>query len=86
MICDIARNLDESTLDNVRAVEKELGTLVIAFSCRSLDPAREARLRKTIEEFCPLPPTEPAQVDEVRLVRLRETEKALGLALVAVRG
>jgi hypothetical protein len=86
MICDIARNLDDDKLEAVRAVEQELGTLVVAFSCRSFDPEREERLRQTMAALGPILKTEPVPADEATLARIREAEDDLGLMLVAVRG
>jgi len=57
----------------------------VAFSCRSLDPAREKRLRAMMEELGPLLEAEPAEPDEKQLGRIREAEETLGLSLVAIR-
>jgi microsomal dipeptidase-like Zn-dependent dipeptidase len=86
VICDIARNLDDDRLEAIRAVEKELDTLVVAFSCRSFDREREERLRKTMAALGPILKTEPVPADEALLARIREAEVELGLMLVAVRG
>ena len=44
MFCDIARNLEDDKLQRIKALEEDLGLTIVAFSCRSLDPAREERL------------------------------------------
>jgi hypothetical protein len=85
VICDIARNLGDAELQAVRTLEKDLGALVVAFSCRSLDPAREERLRETMAGFGPLLQAEPVEADESQLEKIRAAEETLGLALVAVR-
>lgn len=84
MLCEIARNLDEERLARITALEDELGLTIVAFSCRSLDAAREEKLRAIMEEFGPVLQAEPADPDEVQLRRIRETEESLGLSLVAV--
>ena len=85
MLCDIARNLVEDQLQTIKALEDDLGLTIVAFSCRSLDPAREERLSALMEELGPLLQAEPAEPDEAQLGRIREAENAMGLALVAVR-
>jgi len=85
MFCDIARNLKEDQLLRIRALEEDLGLIVVAFSCRALDPAREERLRAMMAELGPLLQAEPAEPDEEQLGRVRETEETMGLSLVAVR-
>jgi hypothetical protein len=85
MLCEIARNLDEAQLEEIRRLEKDLGTTVVAFSCRSLDPKREERLKQIMEEFGPVLQAEPAEPDDGQLGRIREAEEALGLSLVAVK-
>ena len=85
MLCDIARNLDEEQLRGIKALEDDLGLTIVAFSCRSLDPAREERLRALMEELGPLLQADPAEPDETQLGRIRETEETMGLSLVAVR-
>jgi hypothetical protein len=86
MICDIARNLDEARLQEIRALEEDLGLTIVAFSCRTLDATREERLRAIMEELGAQLQAEPAEPDEAQLGRIRETEETLGLSLVAVRG
>ena len=85
MLCDIARNLGDDQLQLIRALEEDLGLTIVAFSCRSLDPAREERLSALMAELGPLLQAAPAEPDESQLGRIRETEEAMGLSLVAVR-
>jgi microsomal dipeptidase-like Zn-dependent dipeptidase len=85
MLCDIARNLDEEKLQEIKALEGDLGLTIVAFSCRSLDPGREERLSALMDELGPQLQAEPAEPDEVQLGRIRETEETMGLSLVAVR-
>ena len=85
MLCEIARALADEKLEEIKALEGDLGVTLVAFSCRSLDPTREARLLKIMEQFAPTPQAEPADADGAQLERIRKTEEALGLALVAVR-
>ena len=85
MLCDIARNLGDDKLERIQALEDDLGLTIVAFSCRSLDPAREERLRALMEEFGPQLQAEPAEPDEEQLGRIREAEETMGLSLVAVR-
>jgi len=84
MLCDIARNLGDDQLQLIRALEEDLGLTIVAFSCRSLDPAREERLSALMAELGPLLQAAPAEPDEAQLGRIRETEEAMGLSLVAV--
>jgi hypothetical protein len=85
MLCEIARTLDEAQMAMVTALEEELGLTVVAFSCREMDAAREEKLRAIMEQFGPVLQAEPAAPDDAQLARIRETEEALGLSLVAVR-
>lgn len=57
----------------------------MAFSCPSLDPTREERLRAMMEELRPPLQAEPAEQDEEQLGHIREAEETMGLSLVAVR-
>jgi len=84
MLCDIARNLGDDKLQLIKALEQDLGLTIVAFSCRSLDPAREERLSALMEELGPQLQAAPAEPDEAQLGRIRETEEAMGLSLVAV--
>lgn len=86
MICDFARNLADDDLAAIDSLEKDLGVLLIAFTCRTLDPAREDRIRRAMAELGPLLQAEPAAADEAQLERIRIAEQQLGLSLVAVRG
>jgi hypothetical protein len=85
MICDIARNVGDDKLQRIKALEDDLGLTIVAFSCRSLDPAREEQLSALMAEFGPQLQAEPAEPDEEQLGRIREAEDTLGLSLVAVR-
>jgi hypothetical protein len=85
MICDITRNLDAERLQEIKALEEDLGLTIVAFSCRTLDPPREERLRTIMEELGPQLQAEPAEPDEAQLGRIREAEETMGLSLVAVR-
>ncbi len=44
MFCEIARKLEGEDLEKIQSLEEDLGLTIVAFSCRSLDPAREERL------------------------------------------
>lgn len=85
MLCDIARNLGDEQVRSIRELEHDLGLTLVAFSCRSLDPEREERLRKAMEEMGPVLQAEPAVPDEAQLDRIRVAEEAMGLSLVAVQ-
>jgi len=85
MLCDIARNLGDDKLQRIKALEDDLGLTIVAFSCRSLDPAREERLSAMMAEFGPQLQAQPAEPDEAQLGQIREAEQTLGLSLVAVR-
>lgn len=85
MLCDIARNLADDKLERIKTLENDLGLTIVAFSCRSLDPAREARLREVMEQLGPQLQAEPAEPDEAQLGRIRAEEQTMGLSLVAVR-
>jgi hypothetical protein len=85
MLCEIARNLADDRLEALRALEHDLGLTLVAFSCRTLNPAREAKLQKLMDELGLRPQTEPDEPDAQQLRRIREAEETLGLSLVAVR-
>ncbi len=85
MFCEIARKVDDDDLDRIRSLEDDLGLMLVAFSCRSLDPAREERLRKAMEEWGPQLQAPPAEPDDAQLARIRRLEDDLGLSLIAVR-
>ena len=78
MYCDIAKNLDDEKLQGIQALEEGLGLTIVAFVCRSLDPAREERLRTLMEEFGPQLQAEPAEPDDEQLAQIREAEEAMG--------
>jgi hypothetical protein len=84
MFCEIARKLEDQDLERIQSLENDLGLTIVAFSCRSLDPAREEKLQKMMEELGPQLQAAPAEADETQLGRIREAEEQLGLALVAV--
>ena len=84
MFCEIARKLDGEDLERIQSLEHDLGLTIVAFSCRSLDPAREEKLQKMMEELGPQLQAAPAETDDAQLGRIREAEEQLGLALVAV--
>lgn len=85
MFCEIARKVDDDDLDRIRSLEDDLGLMLVAFSCRSLDPAREERLRKAMEELGPQLQAPPAEPDDAQLARIRRLEDDLGLSLIAVQ-
>ena len=85
MLCYIATNLGDEQLERIKDLEHDLGLTIVAFSCRSLEPQREERLRKAMEELGPVLQAEPAPTDETQLDRIRSAEEAMGLSLVAVQ-
>lgn len=85
MLCEIARKVDEDQLGTIRDLEHELGLTIVAFSCRSLDPTREERLQKIMDELGPQLQAEVAEPDDAQLGRIRAAEEKLGLSLIAVR-
>lgn len=85
MLCDIKRNLPDDQLERIQNLEDDLGLTIVAFSCRSLDPPREERLQKIMDELGPQLQAAPAQPDAEQLGRIRATEEEMGLSLVAVR-
>ena len=84
MICEIARSLEDRDLEKIQTLEQDLGLTLVAFSCRSLDPAREEKLQRMMDELGPQLLTRPARTDDTELGRIRSLEDDLGLALVAV--
>lgn len=84
MFCEIARKVEADDLERIQSLEKELGLTLVAFSCRALEPAREARLQSIMEEFGPQLQARPADADEAQLARIRALEADLGLTLIAV--
>ena len=84
MFCEIARKVEADGLERIQSLEKELGLTLVAFSCRALDPAREERLQKIMEELGPQLQARPAEPDEAQLGRIRALEAELGLTLIAV--
>jgi hypothetical protein len=84
MFCEIARKLEDQDLDRIQTLEKDLGLTLVAFSCRSLDPAREEKLEAIMRELGPMLQAPLAEPDDAQLGRLREAEQELGLTLIAV--
>ena len=84
MLCSIAPKLEEDRLKEIKALEQELGLTIVAFACRSVDPAREERLRKIEAELGPVLSVPPARPSEEQLEKIRRLEEASGLALIAV--
>jgi hypothetical protein len=84
MFCEIARKVDADDLERIQALEDELGLTLVAFSCRSLDRAREERLQKIMEELGPQLQAQPAEPDDAQLERIHALEADLGLTLIAV--
>ena len=84
MFCEIARKLDDDELGKIKSLETDLGLTLVAFSCRSLDAAREERLQKIMEELGPQLQAQPAETDDAQLGRIRALEEELGLSLIAV--
>ena len=85
MICEITRKLEDGDLERIQVLEKDLGFTIVAFSCRSLDPAREERLQEMMRELGPQLLAAPAEPDDAELGRIRALEAELGLALIAVQ-
>jgi hypothetical protein len=84
MMCEIARSLDAAQIEEIVGLERETGLTVVAFSCRTLDPAREERLKAVQDGLGPVLSVPPASPDDVQLERIRALESRLGLSLVAV--
>jgi hypothetical protein len=84
MFCEIARKLEGDDLEKIQALEEDLGLTIVAFTCRSLDPAREEKLEAMMRELGPMLQAPLAEPDDVKLRRLREAEQELGLTLIAV--
>lgn len=85
MLCAIAKNLAEGQVAEIEALEQQTGLTLVAFSCRSLDPEREERLRQIEAELGSALQTEPAAISEEQLGRIRGLEGEMGLSLVAVQ-
>jgi hypothetical protein len=84
MFCEISRKLEDDGLEKIRSLENDLGITLVAFSCRSLDPAREEKLRKIMDELGPALQAPVAEPDDAQLARIRALEDELGVALIAV--
>jgi hypothetical protein len=39
MLCSLATKLDQGQLDDIGALEKDIGVPVLAFACHQMDPA-----------------------------------------------
>jgi hypothetical protein len=84
MFCEIARKLEDEDLERIQSLENDLGVMLVAFSCRSLDPAREEKLEKMMKELGPALQAPLAEPDGAQLGRIRAAEEELGLTLIAV--
>jgi len=84
MFCEITRKLEDQDLEKLRSLEKDLGLTLVAFSCRSLDPAREEKLEKMMRELGPMLQAPLAETDDAQLGLIRAAEEELGLTLIAV--
>lgn len=84
MYCEIAKGLDGENLERVQALEADLGLTIVAFSCRSLDPAREEKLEKIMRQLGPQLQAPLAEPDDAVLAQLRAAEQETGLTLIAV--
>ena len=84
MFCEIARKLEDDDLEKLQSLEKDLGLTLVAFSCRSLDPAREEKLEMMMKELGPVLQAPLAEPDDAQLGRIRAAEEELGLTLIAV--
>jgi hypothetical protein len=84
MFCEIARKIEGEDLEKIQSLETDLGLTLVAFSCRSLDAAREEKLRRIMEELGPQLQAPPAEPDDEQLGRIRALEGELGLSLIAV--
>ncbi len=85
MLCDIARNLSSTDLERISRLERALGLTILAYSCRTLDPDREARLQQAMADMGLPRPVQAAAPTAAEIERIREIERDLGVALVAVR-
>jgi hypothetical protein len=84
MFCEISRKLEGDDLEKIQSLESDLGLTLVAFSCRSLDAAREEKLRKIMDELGPMLQAPVAEPDDIQLARIRALEDELGVALIAV--
>jgi hypothetical protein len=84
MFCEIAKKLDDEELGKIQSLEDDLGLTLVAFSCRSLDAAREEKLQRIMDELGPQLQASPAETDDGQLGRIQALEDELGLALIAV--
>lgn len=56
MLCSLATKLDQTQLDQIGALEKDLGTPLLAFVCHDAEPAaigddQVARIRRVEDEL-----------------------------------
>lgn len=84
MLCEIARGLETEKVDQIQRLERDIGLTVVAFACRSLDPAREERLLDMQAQLGPVLTAAPAEPSDGQLARIRDLEEQLELSLVAV--
>lgn len=84
MFCEIARKLEDRDLERIQSLEHDAGLMLVAFSCRSLDPAREERLQKVMDELGPQLQAPLATPDDEQLERIKALEDELGVVLIAV--
>lgn len=84
MFCEITRKLEDDDLEKIQSLEKDLGLTIVAFSCRSLDPAREERLQQVMQELGPQLQAPAAEPDDEQLARIRALEDEVGLTLIAL--
>ena len=85
MLCAIAKNVDEGQLSEIQSLEQETGLTLVAYSCRTLDPAKEERLRQIEAEIGSCQESDPVSVSDEQLAQIRSLEESTGLALVAVQ-
>ncbi|HJW76150.1 MAG TPA: hypothetical protein VJ787_10855 [Thermoleophilia bacterium] len=84
MLCAIAKNLEEGRLGEIQSLEAETGLTLVAYSCRTLDPEKEERLRQIEAEIGSCLESDPVPVSEEQLAQIKRLEETTGLALVAV--
>jgi hypothetical protein len=84
MICEITRKFEDGDLEKIQSLEDDLGLMLVAFSCRSLDPAREEKLQRIMDELGPMLQAPVAHPDDSQLAHIRALEEELGVALIAV--
>lgn len=85
MLCAIAKNLEEGQLGEIQSLERQTGLTLVAYSCRTLDPEKEERLRQIEAEIGSCLESDPVPVNEEQLTQIKRLEETTGLALVAVQ-